>query len=211
MTGVTTWNKSIVPAGADGWNLTPDVRKAIETTNYPVPVASVAERDGLTPPSGKYVGMQVIRTDLPGCPVETWDGSVWQGVTWTSYTPTWAGWIALGTGFASTGSYLLRGKLCTVRMKLVSGAGANMGSGNLAVTLPFTSAADQATTGFGEWLGTGTGSGIQTILLSNPASNSNAAIYSSPSGTAIAQNPGPAGLGYGSTTEVHATISYLVA
>lgn len=211
MTGASTWNKSIVPAGPDGWNLTPDVRKAIETLNTPVPVATTAERDALTPPTGKYAGMQVIRTDLPGCPVETWDGSVWQGVDWVSYTPTWAGWIALGTGFVSTGSYLLRGKLCSVRMKLVAGAGANMGNSNLAVTLPFTSAADQATLGFGEWLGSGAGGGIQTILLSNPATNSNAAIYSSPSGTAIAQNPGLAGLGYGPTTELHATITYRVA
>jgi hypothetical protein len=78
MTGVTTWNKATAPAGSDGWNLTPDVRKAIETLNAPVPVASAAERDALTPPGGTYAGMQVIRTDLQGCPTQTWDGAQWQ-------------------------------------------------------------------------------------------------------------------------------------
>lgn len=77
MAGLTTWNKGIVPAGPDGWNLTPDVRKAIETLNYPVPVGTATERDGLTPPTGKYAGMMVVRTDLAGHPIEVWDGGKW--------------------------------------------------------------------------------------------------------------------------------------
>lgn len=77
MTGVQTWNKGIAPAGSDGWNLTPDVRKAIETLNTPVPVANQAERDSLAPPSGRYAGMQVVRTDLSGCPTDTYNGSGW--------------------------------------------------------------------------------------------------------------------------------------
>lgn len=77
MTGVETWNKGIVPAGSDGWNLTADVRKAMETLNTPVPVANQTERDALTPPSGRYAGMQVVRTDLSGCPTDTYNGSGW--------------------------------------------------------------------------------------------------------------------------------------
>lgn len=77
MTGVTRWNKSTTPAGPDGWNLTPDIGKALDTANVPVPVASQAERDGLTPPGGKYPGMMVIRMDISGCPVEIWDGLGW--------------------------------------------------------------------------------------------------------------------------------------
>jgi hypothetical protein len=212
MTGVPTWNKSTAPAGADGWNLTPDVRKAIETSNFPVPVANVTERDALTPPAGKYAGMQVLRTDLPGCPVETWDGSNWQGVAWVPYTPTWAGWAALGTGFVSTGSYLLLGKLCMARMKLVGGSsGTNMGTGNLAVSLPFTSAADQATMGEAEWLGSGIIGELRKVILSNPPSNGQASLLSWSGGNAIAVTPGAASFPYGSTTEIHATITYRIA
>ncbi|UKA69590.1 hypothetical protein [Arthrobacter sp. FW306-06-A] len=212
MTGVTTWNKSTAPAGADGWNLTTDVRKAIETSNFPVPVSTVAERDALAPPTGKYAGMQVIRTDLPGCPVETWDGSAWQGVSWVPYTPTWGGWANLGDGFVSTGSYFLIGKLCHVRMKLVAGgAGANMGTDQLAVTLPFTSASDQVTVGQGEWLGNGPLGGIQNLFISNPPSNNQASLLSPGSGTGIAVSPGSAGYGWAeSKTEVHTTLTYRI-
>lgn len=133
--------------------------------------------------------------------------------TWTSYTPSWAGWINLGAGYVSTGSYLMIGpKLCAVRMKMVAGSsGTNLGTGSLAVSLPFTSASDQATLGQGEWLGSGTGGGIQNLILSNPASNNQAAIFSPGSGNGIAVTPGNAGYGYGPTTEVHATITYRIA
>lgn len=77
MTGVTRWNKAKTLAGADGWNLTTDVGAALDTANVVVPVASSTERDGLTPPGGKYAGMVVARTDLPGVPLERYDGTNW--------------------------------------------------------------------------------------------------------------------------------------
>lgn len=77
MTGVTRWNKTKTPAGADGWNLTPDIGTALDSVNPVVPVANQAERDGLTPPLGKYVGMAVTRADLGGV-VEVWNGTIWQ-------------------------------------------------------------------------------------------------------------------------------------
>lgn len=76
MTDVITWNKGTAPAGTNGWLLLPDVRKALESMNVPVPVATQAERDGITPPLGRYVGMSVLRADL-GNLLETWDGSAW--------------------------------------------------------------------------------------------------------------------------------------
>lgn len=77
MAGQTTWNKAVTPAGTDPWQFIPDVKKVAETLNVPVPVASAAERDALAPPGGKYPGMEVKRTDLPGVPTETYDGSGW--------------------------------------------------------------------------------------------------------------------------------------
>ena len=66
MTGVTRWNKTVVPAGGDGWNLTPDLGKALDGANVIVPVASASERNALTPPQGLYAGMAVARQDLGG-------------------------------------------------------------------------------------------------------------------------------------------------
>ena len=78
MTGVTRWNKTISKAGADGWNLTTDDGRGFDSANVVVPVASQAERDGLTPPvTGKYAGMVVARTDIAGIPFEKYDGSAW--------------------------------------------------------------------------------------------------------------------------------------
>lgn len=78
MAGQTTWNKSTVSAGADPWNLVPDVKKALETANVAVVVSSDAERDALTPPGGKYPGMLVVRADVAGTPVERYDGTLWR-------------------------------------------------------------------------------------------------------------------------------------
>ena len=151
--------------------------------------------------------------DLPGRPDFAYDGSNWNGQAWTSYTPSWGGWIDLGAGYQSFGSYMMIGpNLCSVRMKLKAGSsGTNLGVGQLAVTLPFTSAPGQSTNGTGQWLGAGPGSGIQGIMLSNPESNNMASIFTVPTGTAIAQAPGAAGFGYGSLTEVHATLTYRTA
>lgn len=66
MTGVVRWNKTTTPAGGDGWNLTTDVGTALDKANVIVPVASTSERNGLTPPGGKYAGMAVARQDLGG-------------------------------------------------------------------------------------------------------------------------------------------------
>lgn len=72
-----TYNKATTPAGPDAWNLTPDLKKMLETSNIPVPVSSQAERDGLNPPGGKYPGLTVMRLDIAGKPLEVYNGSSW--------------------------------------------------------------------------------------------------------------------------------------
>lgn len=96
MVSITTWNKGKAPAGTSGWNLTPDVRAALESMNVIVPVADQAERDGLTPPLGKYVGMAVTREDLGGL-IQVWDGAAWKSPTAsTAAVVTDANWSATG-------------------------------------------------------------------------------------------------------------------
>lgn len=104
MTGILRWNKTKTPAGPDGWNLTPDLGTALDAANVVVPVATQSERDALAPPGGKYAGMVVSRTDLPGAPLERWDGAAWTvtDVPWTTlstvqgFTPnTTSGWSGI--------------------------------------------------------------------------------------------------------------------
>lgn len=96
MAGTVRWNKTTTPAGPDGWNLTPDVGKALESVNAVVPVANQAERDGLAPPLGKYPGMVVSRADLNGL-LEVWDGALWQRGSGSTTPAAGAGWSLAGT------------------------------------------------------------------------------------------------------------------
>lgn len=98
MTGVATWNKGLAPAGTDGWRLTPDVQAAMESLNVVVPVATQTERDALTPPLGKYVGMAVTRADLNGR-IEVWDGAIWRAVGGLNYR--WAHGAASDASFTT--------------------------------------------------------------------------------------------------------------
>ncbi|MCT9624277.1 hypothetical protein HWD94_03955 [Pseudarthrobacter equi] len=205
----TLQNGIKVPTNSDPYKLTDDLAQMGLSSNVIIPVQTKADRDGL---ADKFPGMTVSRLDLPGAPLETWDGNNWQGQVWTPYTPVWGGWANLGAGFQSTGSWImLAPKLCEVRAKLKAGPGAAMGNGQLALTLPFTSASDQATLGEAEWLQTGVFGGLQKVILSNPPNNIQASILSWPGGASQAVTPGVGGFGYGTTTEVHATIKYRIA
>ncbi|MEZ2388879.1 hypothetical protein AB6813_04910 [bacterium RCC_150] len=74
----TQWNKIQTPSNPDSFtNLTTDLGTLASKTNAVVYVASSAERDALAPPGGKYAGMVVSRTDLPGAALQTYDGSAW--------------------------------------------------------------------------------------------------------------------------------------
>jgi hypothetical protein len=71
----TRWNKTQTITNSDAYNLAGDEATQADTSNVVVPVASSTERDALTPPAGKYAGMAVARTDLPGVPIQTRDAS----------------------------------------------------------------------------------------------------------------------------------------
>lgn len=96
-----TANKATVPAGSDGWNLVPDIKKAIETTGSIIKVASPAERDGLAalfPGGALPVPTHICRTDIVGAPIMTWNGTKWVGPGFGHLsTATNAGATATGT------------------------------------------------------------------------------------------------------------------
>lgn len=75
-------NKMTAPVNADAYNLTADLATMADSSNVVIPVASQAERDALT----KKAGMVVIRTDLPGAPLERCDGTTWWNTQHSEWT-----------------------------------------------------------------------------------------------------------------------------
>ncbi len=66
-------NKATTPINADVYNLTADLATMADSLNVIIRVASQAERDALV----VTAGASVVRTDLAGAPMQTWDGTQW--------------------------------------------------------------------------------------------------------------------------------------
>lgn len=97
----TRQNGIVVPTNSDPYNLTADLAKAADSTNVLIPVTSQAVRDALT----KHPGLTVVRLDLTGTPLETWDGSAWSlaprldiGAPTANRAITKAGFSSFATG-----------------------------------------------------------------------------------------------------------------
>lgn len=82
-----TWNKVLVATNGDTYDVPKWIGAAAETSNVVIPVTSQAERDalagayGATTESGNPMiplGAVVTRIDLPGSPLERWDGANWR-------------------------------------------------------------------------------------------------------------------------------------
>lgn len=69
-------NKVTVPTNSDEYDLTDDLAEAFLGANVVIPIGSNAERSALTT-VGVMTGQCIIRTDLPGQPIETWNGTKW--------------------------------------------------------------------------------------------------------------------------------------
>lgn len=174
----------------------------------PLPVYSQDERDALA----KYDGLIVQRRDIAGRPLQTWGGTDWHGQVLTPYTPSWDGWANRGSGYQSTGAYtMLAPKVCYAWQKLKAGSGASLGLGNLAVTLPFPSAADQVSQGRVSWFASGLLGAFRQATLLAPPSNIQASILSMPGGSGQGVSPGNGGFTYGDTSEIYAEIIYRTA
>lgn len=94
-------NLAKVPTNSDEYNLTDDLATMADSLNVLIPVASQAARDALP----KKVGLTVIRLDLTGTPLETWDGSAWSlaprldiGAPTANRAITKAGYSSFATG-----------------------------------------------------------------------------------------------------------------
>ena len=66
-------NKATTPINADAYNLTADLATMADSLNVIVRVASQSERDAYP----ATAGTSVVRTDLAGAPMQTFDGTGW--------------------------------------------------------------------------------------------------------------------------------------
>lgn len=204
MTGSTTYNKATVMASGDGWNLLPNVRTAIESSNIPIPVASKAERDALAPPGGLYPGLTVIRTDTPDSRREVWDGTRWDSTNGISYTPTWSSPGSFGTGGSVHGMYWLSGDLVTLRADITAGTGTSMPAGIVGFSLPTGLPMAQGLTNVGSALHkTDTGAIRPMVAICTPGQT--VSVWSN---QIPILNPGNAGYPWGAGYSIEALIQY---
>ena len=206
MTGTTTYNKATVPAGADGWNLLPGIRTAIESANVPVPVASKAERDALAPPGGKFPGLTVVRTDTPDLRRDVYSGSAFVTPNGTAFTPTWSSPGSFGTGGSVTGAYWVRGDLVTLRTNITAGTGSTLPAGVVGFNLPtgLPMASGLRLVGPALYI-TPSGGLRHMVAICTPGSTVSLWV---PQQGADALNPGAAGLPWGSGYSFEALITY---
>jgi hypothetical protein len=124
------YNKIPVPVNSDAYALTADLAKMADKVNAPVLVSSPAERDALTPPGGKYVGLQAGRQDALGS-VETWDGTNWRGLFIHSE------WTGTNSGTVPANTLWGVGPIVRDGTNGINDSGAVTSPGNDALTLPF--------------------------------------------------------------------------
>lgn len=99
------------PINSDAYNLTADLATMGNSANVVIAVANKAARDALT----AVAGMTVSRLDLPGAPLQTYDGTDWgtSDVAWSSLS-TVAGFSALTSSGWSGVSYRVKDGHVTV-------------------------------------------------------------------------------------------------
>lgn len=135
-----TWNKITTAVGSDGWNPVLHMKGVADTADVLVHVSSEAERDGLAAlaPGGVLpIPTTVVRTDLPSCPTETWNGSAWVRVIASAAPAAGGGWTLTGSLHRQDGA---AGAQVSAAFKAIYGGGTFVlgGSFLLAFTLSNT-------------------------------------------------------------------------
>ena len=169
------------------------------------PVSSLTEREALT----AYPSLQVARLDIPGIPIETYDGSGYRTPQAIAYTPVWAGLQALGSGYISKGIFWRNGDRVTVKALLIAGDSPSLGLAAVSFSLPpeLPTGPDFLDFGTGVTNSSGTGGLNRPLIVLSGPGQSTATIWATP-GTANIQTPGNAGYGWGTGSAFHVTITY---
>jgi len=118
-------NGIIVPVNADAYNLTADLATMADKSNVVIPVPNQTARDALT----LSVGLAVTRNDVPGQPIEIYNGSSWDRIGPRAHANT----QMVGSGMA-TNDYLT-GTKRSWRQGGTS-TGNTDAAGNVAISFP---------------------------------------------------------------------------
>ena len=183
----TRWNKIKTIVNSDAYNLSGDMATEADYSNVVVPVASQAERDALVPPQGVYAGMAVARTDLPGVPIQTRDGS---GVWSTQQTPkVWANGVLNGSP-----SNPLSGLQSGAYVPIIQ-AGTWVGTPDVNgyANLTFPAAFPNALITVGGWVGDNTVANAQRYIITNGSAASNLTTFYFRCWDSGANSPAPRG------------------
>lgn len=119
--------------GLSAGNLSTDRRVYTAAAGGVLRVASQTARDAL----GAQPGQVVYRVDSDV--LQVYNGASWKTYSadpsaWNTYTPTWTN-MALGTGAANTGRYIVRGTKVKVAAEVTLGTGSSV-SGSIIMSIP---------------------------------------------------------------------------
>jgi hypothetical protein len=160
----------------------------------------------------RYVGQEIFETDTKRTRI--WDGTRWECVrqSHTLFTPVWSGFTSLGGGYTVGGSYAVIGpRMVRCNMWLKAGAGASMGNGRLAVTLPFPAAGYPQQFGQGSLLIDGPLGPLRAISGAFGGGSTGVELWAWPNLeylSAAMRTLGEAGYPFAQNTEIHFNVTY---
>jgi hypothetical protein len=143
-----------------------------------------------------------------------WDGTRWQVMSQphTLYNPEWRGFPNLGSGYTSGGSYAVIGpRMVRANMFLRAGAGAVLGTGRLAVSLPFPASGYPQQFGIGSHLESGPAGLLRALFCATGGGGDAVELWAWPNHeffTSVMRTIGDAGYTFGQNVEIHMNITY---
>jgi hypothetical protein len=165
-----------------------------------------------TRPPNPAINQYIYETDTKR--TRRWDGERWvcTAQPHTLFTPQWQGFTYLGAGYTVGGSYtVISERMVRCNMWLRGGDGASMGTGRLAVTLPFAVAGYPQQFGIGSSLITGPSGPLRQILGATGGGATAVELWAWPDvsdAQAAMRTPGQMGYPFQGGSEFHFNFTY---
>lgn len=184
-------------------NVPQDMKNLADQIDRQVPFVCTADSR-----PAPIAGLIIFETDTLRTYIGQGSRFIILGQDWRSYTPSFGGWINLGTSPTRQGAYSISaGSMVNVRANLKSGAGTNMGAGRLAFSLPIAAAGYPQQSGTFTLLATGPTGWIRNGIVVAGGGGTTADLYIGQGATAVA-SPGAAGVPWQNGSEIHINFSY---
>lgn len=187
-------------------NVPADLKALADAMDQQVPYTCTSSTRPTTPRAGLVIYETNTKRTYIGM------GTSWQilGQDWVKYTPSFTGATNWGTNALREGQYCVGpGGMVTSQMRLVSGAGASLGTGRITVSLPVPTQKDawQVHTGDAIFLSNGPYGPWRNGIFA-VGGNTNAGEVYVPQGATPFVTPGKAGIPWNYISELHITVTY---